>query len=169
MRIERIGWLQSLGTCVLSAWLGVMMTACSGVDVAPLTDKSFPSKTSSHDVEVLDFEPSCPHIRLADLSIEGDAKEFQRLQTRILDKAASLGADAVVFAKTQPQVRHHAAYQSYPAWSFGGWMYGSYPYGYGYYGGWPISDGDVAASHEVARQLLEGTAIRYVSARGPKC
>lgn len=158
-----------IGASLLSVWLGAMTAACAGVDVVPLTEQSFPSKASSRNVEVLNFVPSCPHILLADLSIQGDAKEFQRLQTRILEKAAALGADAVIFAKPQQRTQHQVAYQTYPAWNFGGWMYGSYPYGFGYYGGWPISEGDVAASHEVTKQSLEGTAIRYVSAQGPKC
>jgi hypothetical protein len=169
MRPERMNRAGSLWVGLLSAWLGAMMTACAGVDVVPLTEQSFPSKGSGHEVEVLEHEPSCPHILLADLAIEGEANEFQHLKTRILEQAASLGADAVVFTKSQQQIHHQVAYQTYPAWNFGGWMYGSYPYGYGYYGGWPISGGDVAVSHEVTKQSLAGTAIRYASAQGRKC
>ena len=169
MRDELISRVRSLWVSLLGLGVGAVMTACATVDVAPLTDQTFPSKASSRQVEVLNQEPSCPHILLADLAIQGDANEFQHLQTKVLDKAASLGADAVVFAKSQPQIRHQAAYQSYPAWNFGGWMYGSYPYGFGYYGGWPINGGDVAASHAMARLSLEGTAIRYTQTHGAKC
>jgi len=148
--------------------LYVLATACSSVDVVPLTEHSFPSKASIRDIEVLEHEPACPHILLADLAAQGKADDFQHLQTSLLDKAASLGADAVIFAKAQPHTRHHTDYQSYPAWSFGGWMYGSYPYGYGYYGGWPVSAGDVAVSHEVTELSVRGTAIRFQAPSG-KC
>jgi hypothetical protein len=147
--------------------LVALVTACAGVDTLTLTERTFPPRTSAHDLEVLERDPICPHILLADLSMRGESSEFTHMQSKILAKAATLGADAVVF-RSQSWVQHQAAYQTYPAWSLGGWMYGSYPYGYGYYGGWPVSN-DVSAPHEVSMQSIKGTAIRYLFSPRAKC
>ncbi len=77
--------------CLLSA-------ACAPtVDVIPFTAETFPPKASGEQVAVLDQKPAKPHIELAELDVHSDMVGFERLQREILDRAAKLGADAVVF------------------------------------------------------------------------
>lgn len=79
--------------------VGVVISACSNVDTVLLTSETFPPKSSVHDIEVLEQEPTRPHINIAELSIASRWLSVEQMRQKILEKAATLGADAVVFAK----------------------------------------------------------------------
>jgi hypothetical protein len=151
--------------------LGLAMTACASVDLVRTTSEHFRPKASIEEVEVLDQVPKCPHIALAEMSMDDASVSFETMQKKMLGKAAELGADAVVFAKPETQIEHQVAYQSmYSPWGYGGWMYAPYPYGYGYYGGWPgFGAGTMAVPYDVKEKSLRGLAIRYTESGGPKC
>jgi hypothetical protein len=97
------------------------------------------------------------------------------LQRKILNRAAALGADAVIFAKPQTQTQHEVAYEPlYDPWGYNSPYYGT-PWGYGGYGayGGPYGSwglwgggysGSVAVPYDVVTRMLMGIAIRYTEA-----
>lgn len=162
--------------------LGVQLIGCAHVDVIRLTNETFPPKSSGADVEVLEQQPTSPHLQLAELRIADSGFSFGHLQRKILDKAAVLGADAVVFVKPESHIEHEVAYEPvYSPWGGygpygpgfggggygglgpGGWGYGG-PGGWGYggLGGWGAT-GTVAVPYDVTINSLKGTAIKYVA------
>lgn len=162
-------------TALVLALLPVL-AGCAGVDIVKLTSQQFPSKRSVEEVEVLQQVPACPHVALAELRAEDSSSGYGTMQQNMLEKAAGLGADAVVFAKPEEQIQHQVAYQpmltgpfGYGGFGYGGMMYGPYPYGMGYYGGYPAYGGSAAVPYDVEVKSLKGLAIRYIPSSGPKC
>lgn len=154
--------------------LGVQLIGCAHVDVIRLTNETFPSKSSGADVEVLEQQPTSPHLQLADLRIADSGIGFEQMQRKILNKAATLGADAVVFVKPESHIEHEVAYEPvYSPWGgygpygpgYGGWGYGGLgPGGWGYGGPWGWgATGTVAVPYDVTINSLKGTAIKYVT------
>ena len=104
--------------------VGIFMAGCTSVNTLLLTSQTFPTKASWQDVEILDREPSCAHIGIAQLSMEGSGSDsYTTEQINILKKATSLGSDAVVFAKPEKHVEHGISYQS-PMMMGGPWGMG---------------------------------------------
>jgi hypothetical protein len=144
------------------------------VDTILLTSETFPPKGSADEVAVLEEKPTRPHRELAELRIGDSWLSFGSLQRKILNRAAALGADAVVFAEPQTQTQHEVAYEPlYDPWGYNSPYYGT-PWGYGGYGG-PFGSwdpwgggysGSVAVPYDVVTRMLEGTAIRYTEATG---
>jgi hypothetical protein len=135
-----------------------------------LTSQTFPPKASLEEVAVLDREPQCPHLRLAELNVENSTVRYSTMQDKILEKAATLGTDAVVFARLEKQIQHQITYEpfyspwgysaySYPGWGYGGWYSGSYGYGWG----------ENALPYDYTVRSLRGLAIRYVERGGSRC
>ncbi len=160
--------------------LWAVLAACASVDAVRLTNETFPPKSSPQEVEVLDQVPQCPHIALAELSIDDSSLDFGEIQDKIIEKAVELGADAVIFAKPQKEVQHQVAYSSpmmyspwgygayaYPGWGYGGWGYGGAPYGYGM--GYGAYGAGMAVPYDVTVKSMKGLAIRYQQTTGPKC
>jgi hypothetical protein len=155
----------------------LLLSACTSVDTILLTSEQFPPKTSADEVAVLEQKPTRPHVELAELRVGDSGLSFGSLQRKILDKAASLGADAVVFAKPQTQTTREVAYQPlYDPWGYNSPYYGS-PWGYGGFGGYggPYGSwgpwgggysGAVAVPYDETIRMLMGTAIRYINATG---
>lgn len=139
-------------------------SACVSVDVVRLTNARFAPKASGEDVEVLDQEPARPFVRLAELHMEDLSLSFARMQERLLTKAASLGADAVVFAKPVYHIEHQLAYvPAYDPWGYDSPFYGPGG-GYGAWYGpsvWGGYGGSMAVPYEFRVKALSGTAIRY--------
>ena len=86
--------------------LCLLLSACASVDTILLTSKTFPPKGSADEVAVLEEKPTRPHRELAELRIGDSWLSFGSLQRKILNRAAALGADAVVFAKPQTLTQH---------------------------------------------------------------
>jgi hypothetical protein len=157
--------LALLGSCLL-------FSACTRVDTILLTSEKFPPKRSADEVAVLEQKPTRPHVELAELRIGDSWLSFGNLQRRILNRAAALGADAVVFTPPQTQTTHQVAYEPlYDPWGYNSPFYGS-PWGYGGYGGpyggwspwWGGYSGSVAVPYDETIRMLMGTAIRYTEA-----
>ncbi|HKW87005.1 MAG TPA: hypothetical protein VJM82_08040 [Nitrospiraceae bacterium] len=172
-------WLLILSG-ILIFYLALAGCAGATVDVIRLTAEKFPEKTSADEVEVLEQAPGRPHIEIAELTIGDSGTSVARLQRKILKKAASLGADAVVFSKPHSQVEQGVTYQPLydplynPFWyGSGGWgspwgmgwgsPWGGYgnPWGMGF-GGY---GGSVAVPYETTLISLKGIAIRYADAQ----
>lgn len=146
----------------------LVLPACANVDTILLTSERFPPKRSIDEVAVLEQKPARPYLELAELRIGDSSLSYGNLQHKILDRAAALGADAVVFAKPQTQTTHEVAYEPlYGPWGYNSPYYGS-PWGYGAYGGpyggwgpWGGYSGSVAVPYDETMRMLMGTAIRY--------
>ena len=148
---------------------------CTSVDTILLTSDTFPPKGSADEVAVLEEQPIRPHQELAELRIGDSWLSFGSLQRKILNQAAALGADAVIFAKPQTQTEHEVAYEPlYDPWGYNSPYYRT-PWGYGGYGayGGPFGSrgpwgggysGSVAVPYDVVTRMLMGTAIRYTNA-----
>lgn len=174
------------GVASLACWvvLGFGLTACASVDVLRLTQQTFAPKASADEVDVLDHVPAQSYIELADLSMTDSSTGVERMQRKILKKAASLGADAVVFSKPQSTVEHQVAYDSplgyggfaYPVMGMGwgspggmGMGWGS-PWGMGWGSPWGLGgwgSGSYAVPYDVTMTTLKGTAIRYMGSASP--
>jgi len=146
----------------------LLLSACASVDTILLTSEKFPPKQSADEVAVLAQKPARPHLELAELRIGDSWLSFGNLQHRMLTRAASLGADAVVFSQPQTETMHEVAYEPlYNPWGYGPY-YGN-PWGYGGYGGpfggWGLwgggYSGAVAVPVDETMRMLMGTAIRY--------
>ncbi|MGH7183204.1 MAG: hypothetical protein ACREJN_14675 [Nitrospiraceae bacterium] len=142
------------------------------MDTILLTSDTFPPKESADEVTVLEHMPARPHEEIAELRIGDSWLSFGSLQRKILNQAATLGADAVVFAKPQTVTLHEVAYQSqYSPWGYNNPYYGT-PWGYGGYGGYggPFGSwgmwgggygGGMAVPYDETMRMLKGTAIHY--------
>lgn len=157
--------------------LCLLFTGCTSVDTIMLTSDTFPPKRSADEVAVLEHKPARPHQEIAELRIGDSWLSFGSLQRKILNRAATLGADAVVFAKPQTVTQHEVAYQAlYDPWGYNSPYYGT-PWGYGGYGGYggPLGSwgpwgggysGSVAVPYDEVTRMLMGTAIHYTDATG---
>ena len=168
-RSERFFLVQSIVVLCL------LVSGCTSVDTILLTSDTFPPKGSADEVVVLEDKPARPHQEIAELRIGDSWLSFGSLQRKILSQAASLGADAVIFAKPQSLTQHQVAYQPlYDPWGYNSPYYGT-PWGYGGYGGYggPYGawgpwgggySGSIAVPYDGVTRMLMGTAIRYKDA-----
>jgi hypothetical protein len=161
--------------------ISLTLTACASVDVVRLTNQTYPSKASAKEVEVLQTEPTRPHIRIAELSLSDSDTSFEKMQNKILKKAATLGADAVVFSHPVSYVKHQVAYEpNYSPWGYygpysgpGAWGYGGFGYsGWGYGGmssplGWGGYTTSTAVPYDVTVNSLTCTAFKYTNSNEP--
>ncbi|MBU6481099.1 MAG: hypothetical protein KGS09_11215 [Nitrospirae bacterium] len=83
---------------ILSAFT---LSGCASVDVLMLSGETFSPRTTVSDVEVLEQEPTRPHIQIAELSVDSLWLSIASKRQKILEKAAMLGADAVVFSEPE--------------------------------------------------------------------
>jgi hypothetical protein len=127
--------------------LSLALSACAApVDVIPFTTETFPSKPSGDQVAVLYEKPARPYIEIAQLDVHSDMLGFERLQREILDRAAKLGADAVILLDSETYAQGR--------------------------GGNKQSNGAIASANPHGQQSayviksLRGFAIRYTEAGG---
>ena len=143
---------------------------CANVQVLRLTSETFPPR-EVQDVAILSQFPSVQHQRIAELSETSSSENVSKLQRHLLDKAAELGADAVVFSTSITRTEQRVAYQPvYSPWGYYAPYYGPGPYGYGgpwgyRYGPWGGSMmgyyHSVPVPYLVRSTTVKGTAIRY--------
>lgn len=167
--------MTTIGRCVLCAWyLAVLLLLEAGcaritVDTIRLTRDRFPAKHSAEAVEPLARAPQRPYREVADLAARGKSVSFEKVQQKILERAAELGADAVIFHKPEEHLQEGVSYQPvYSPWGYNDPYYGPDPWGYGGAGygglgyGWP--GGYMAVPYQVTVMSLKGTAIIYTNA-----
>lgn len=143
-----------------------VLTGCVSVRVDPLTHESYPPRTHLRAVQWLDTEPAAPHITLARISATSQSASEDRWREKIVARAATLGADAVVMGKSDvleslgpaPQFQSTlgpaaASFSPY-AGGWGGWS----PF---YYDPWSFVQG--SADQTEWTDYLSGTAIRFVN------
>lgn len=157
----------------IGLFLGWSATGCSQVEVLRLTSETFPPR-EVQDVAILSQFPNVQHEKIAELSDTSSSESVSRLQQRLLEKAAELGADAVVFSPSITRTEQRVAYQSmYSPWGYYApyAYYGPGPYGYGMPWGYRYRYGPwgpmlryhhaIPVPYQVRSTTVKGTAIRY--------
>ena len=144
----------AIGLFLLSVAAG-----CANVQVLRLTSETFPPR-EVQDVAILSQFPSQQHEKIAELSETSSSDNVAKLQRHLLEEAAELGADAVVFSTPITHVEQRVAYQpAYSPWGY----YSPYYYGpgpYGYWGPWGYQHA-VAVPYQVRTTTVKGTAIHF--------
>ena len=143
-----------------------ILVGCVSVQVEHLTHESYPPRSSDEAVQWLETEPTAPHIMLARIIATSDNADEDQMRAKILARAGTLGADAVVGGKFDMLESMGAGplYESTlgpAADSFspyaGGWGWWN-PF---YYDPWSFVQG--AADQRGQTEYLSSTAIRYVN------
>src|SRR5262245_43596929 len=75
--------------------LATILPGCASVNVLMLSSETFTPQTSP--VEVLERAPTRPYIQIAILTMDSGLLSEDSKRQKILETAATLGADAVVF------------------------------------------------------------------------
>src|SRR5215213_10046965 len=78
-------------------FLTFLLRGCASVDVLMLSSESF--CTQPGQVEMLARPPTRPYVRIAVLSVDSWWLSLDSKREKLLEKAATLGADAVVFGE----------------------------------------------------------------------
>src|SRR5262245_33189556 len=100
----------------ISLLLSLVAAGCANVQVLRLTAQTFPPH-EVEDVAILSQYPSQQYEKIAELSETSSSDNVAKLQRHLLDKAADLGADAVVFSTPTTHVERRVAYQPvYSPW-----------------------------------------------------
>src|SRR4030095_6669749 len=73
------------------------LTGCAGVNVVMLSAESFPPE--AHHIQALEREPTRPYVQIAILSLDSLWLSENSRREKILEKAGTLGADAVIFGE----------------------------------------------------------------------
>lgn len=138
------------------------------IDMVRVTQERYPAKGSIEAVQALTQAPTQPYQELADFVARGRSATFHSLREKILEQAAAIGADAVIFARPEEHVKEGITYQPmYSPWGYSDPYYGPDPWGYGWSGrppgyGYPYG-GYMAVPYEIVITSLRGTAIRYTT------
>jgi hypothetical protein len=82
-------------TFLPSFLLATILPGCASVNVHMLSSETFTSQTSP--VEILDRAPTRPYVQIAVLTVDSGLLSEDSKRHKILEEAATLGADAVVF------------------------------------------------------------------------
>ena len=77
--------------------LSVILPGCASVDVLMLSSETFTPLNSQ--VEILERAPTRPYVKIAVLAVDSWWLSEDEKREKILEKAATLGADAVVFGE----------------------------------------------------------------------
>lgn len=75
--------------------LSVILPGCASVDVLMLSSETFTPQNSQ--IEILERAPTRPYVKIAVLAVDSWWLSEDEKREKILEKASTLGADAVVF------------------------------------------------------------------------
>ena len=95
--------------------LATILPGCTSVNVLMLSSETFTPQTNP--VEILERAPTRPYVQIAVLTVDSGLLSEDSKRQKILEKAATLGADAVVFGDPRllgPPRSNGAAEQSTP-------------------------------------------------------
>ena len=155
-----------IGCVALFCCSCAMLTACVSVRVEPLTHESYVPLADETQVQWLETAPGSPYIKLARIIATSQSADEDRMKAKVLARAATLGADAVVGGKFDilESMGSGPLYESTlgPAAD----SFSPYASGWGwwnpfYYDPWSFVQG--AADQTGRTEYLSGTAIRYAN------
>ena len=152
--------------CSPLLYICALLSGCVSIRVEPLTQESYPPRERSARVQVLQTEPSTAHIKLARIIATSDSADEDQMREKILARAKTLGADAVVMGKFDILESMGAGplYESTlgpTADSFGSYSggWGWWPF---YYDPWSFVQG---SADQIGRtEYLSGVAVRFEKA-----
>jgi hypothetical protein len=147
-----------LAFCEIMLFGFLAMAACVSIRVESLTGEVYPPNKIPEHVQWLEAEPTAAHVKLARIVATSQSADEDKMREKILARAATLGADAVVLGKSAvlESVGTGTAPQSTmgPAGSLGGW----WPFNYD---SWSLAQSSVDETG--LTEYLSGTAIRYLA------
>lgn len=155
---------RSLGTLCLA----MLLMGCVSTRVEYFVDPPYPAQESGSPIEWLSTEPEQPHIELARITAGSANVGEDTLRKKILERARSLGADAVV-AEGTADVASLVNPPFYERSLFGPMGAGFGLYGYGWYTPYasnPFLLTQGAADIPRVDRYLSGLAIKYRPAQG---
>lgn len=103
-------------TFIPALLLATILPGCASVNVLMLSSETFTPQTNP--VEILERAPTRPYVQIAVLTVDSGLLSEDSKREKILEKAATLGADAVVFGDPRllgPPRSNGAAEQSPPS------------------------------------------------------
>lgn len=155
--------MKPLGRTLLTLAVMASLTGCVGTSIEYLTDTTYPPKSATAPVDWLPAEPARPHVEVARITVRSSNYSLETLRHTMLDRARSLGADAIV-----PDVPMVLISQTgspyYEAGLLGqaGAAFGLYGYGwYTPYSSNPYILTQGATDQPRIEQALSGIAIRF--------
>jgi hypothetical protein len=120
-RIDSLFWQRAgpgrcqVGSFIPALLLAAILSGCASVDVLMLSSETFTPRTST--VEILERAPTRPYVQIAVLTVDSWWLSVDSRREKIVEKAAHLGADAVVFGDLRlsaPGPSNRTAEQSTP-------------------------------------------------------
>lgn len=147
----------------LPLFVCAVFSGCVSLRVEPLTHESYPPRKSIERLQVLKNEPASPHIKLARIIATSQSADEDQMQEKIVARAKTLGADAVVMGKFDilESMGVGPLYES----TLGPTADGFSPYSDGmgwwpfYYDPWSFVQG---SADQIGRtEYLSGVAIRF--------
>lgn len=102
---------------LIAGLLGIWCMNCSQIGtkirVRPLSAEIYAPKAANAVIDELNAEPARPYTKIAKLIATTQTDDEQTVRTKILEKAGTLGADAVIVTKVDV-LKHmgHPRYQS---------------------------------------------------------
>lgn len=122
--------------------LSVGVAACATVETVRFTGEHYPAKSSADEVQALPDPPSRPYQAMAELRLS-EADSTHALRQKILERAARLGADAVIFSKPEAHKERRLLYE-------------------------PVAGQlNAAIPYDITVTSLRGIAIKYLDSSGP--
>lgn len=95
MRGGRSRYHRTTALLILIAPAMLGFPGCTSVNVVMLSSEAYTAQ--SNHVEILERTPTRPYVQIAVLSVDSMWLSFDSKREKILEKAATLGADAVIF------------------------------------------------------------------------
>lgn len=155
--------MTSFGRAILPLAVVALLTGCVGTRIEYFTDTTYPPRSDAASVDWLTGEPTRPHVEVARITVRSSNYGVDTLRKSILDRARTLGADAIVpdvpiVVMSLPGSPYYEPGLLGPA----GAAFGLY--GYGWYT--PYSDNPYiltqgATDQPRIEQTLSGIAIRF--------
>ena len=155
--------MTSFGRAILPFAVAALLTGCVGTRIEYFTDKTYTPRIPAASVDWLTGDPARPHVEVARITVRSSNYGIETLRKSILDRARSLGADAIVpdvpiTVMSLPGSPYYDPGLLGPA----GAAFGLY--GYGWYT--PYSDNPYiltqgATDQPRIEQTLSGIAIRF--------
>jgi len=85
-----------LGRMILSLAVTASITGCVSTRIEYFTDTTYPPRSTTDIVDWLPAEPARPHLEVARITVGSSNYSLETLRHTMLDRARSLGADAIV-------------------------------------------------------------------------
>ncbi|MBU6432687.1 MAG: hypothetical protein KGS09_00550 [Nitrospirae bacterium] len=88
--------MTTLWRTILSLAVTASLTGCVGTRIEYFTDTTYPPRSATSAVDWLPDEPARPHVEVARITVRSSNYSLETLRHTMLDRARSLGADAIV-------------------------------------------------------------------------